>query len=69
MRQVGFDPIQQEQMVFKFIQAHCGIKREEAMALCRLNKDQAYRLLKKLANTGVIRFEGKGKGGKDVLSA
>ena len=67
IRQAGFDAIQQEQMVLKFIASHGGIKREEAMALCRLNKDQAYRLLKKLANTGVIRFEGKGKGGKYVL--
>jgi len=69
VRQAGFDALQQEQMVLKFIQAHGGIKREDAMALCRLNKDQAYRLLKKLSNTGVIRFEGKGKGGKYVLSA
>jgi ATP-dependent DNA helicase RecG len=69
VRQVGFDPIQQEQMVLTFIHAHGGIKREEAMTLCRLNKDQAYRLLKKLATTGVIRFEGKGKGGRYVLPA
>ncbi|HRQ05362.1 MAG TPA: ATP-binding protein [Nitrosomonas halophila] len=68
IRQAGFDSIQQEQMVLKYIATHGGIKREEAMALCRLNKDQAYRLLKKLANTGSIRFEGKGKGGKYVLS-
>ena len=67
IRQAGFDAIQQEQMVLKYIASHGGIKREEAMALCRLNKDQAYRLLKRLANTGVIRFEGKGKGGKYVL--
>ena len=67
IRQAGFDAIQQEQMVLKYIASHGGIKREEAMALCRLNKDQAYRLLKKLANAGIIRFEGKGKGGKYVL--
>jgi ATP-dependent DNA helicase RecG len=66
--QAGFDAIQQEQMILKYIATHGGIKREEAMALCRLNKDQAYRLLKKLATTGSIRFEGKGKGGKYVLS-
>lgn len=69
IRQAGFDSIQQEQMVLKYIATHGGIKREEAMTLCRLNKDQAYRLLKKLANTGSIRFEGKGKGGKYVLSS
>lgn len=68
VRQAGFDAIQQEQMVLKYIVSHGGIKREEVMALCRLNKDQAYRLLKKLVNTGNIRFEGNGKSGKYVLS-
>jgi ATP-dependent DNA helicase RecG len=69
IRQTGFDKIQQEHMVMKYITTHGGIKREEAMALCRLNKDQAYRLLKRLANAGTIRFEGKGKRGKYVLSS
>jgi ATP-dependent DNA helicase RecG len=68
IRQTGFNPIQQEQMVLKYIATHGGIKREDVMALCRLNKDQAYRLLKKLSNTGSIHFVGKGKGGKYVLS-
>lgn len=67
VRQVGFDTIQQEQMVLKYIATHGGIKREEAMGLCRLSKDQAYRLLKRLASAGDIRFEGKGKGGRYVL--
>jgi ATP-dependent DNA helicase RecG len=66
VRQTGFDPIQQEQMVLKYIDKHGRIKREEAMELCRLSKDQAYRLLKKLVNSGLIQFEGKGKGGAYV---
>ncbi|MDO8948567.1 MAG: ATP-binding protein [Desulfocapsaceae bacterium] len=66
VRQTGFDPIQQEQMVLKYIDKHGRIKREEAMELCRLGKDQAYRLLKKLVNSGLIQFEGKGKGGAYV---
>ena len=66
VRQAGFDPIQQEQMVLKYIDMHGGIKREEVMDLCRLGKDQAYRLLKKLVISRHIRFEGKGKGGRYV---
>jgi ATP-dependent DNA helicase RecG len=68
IRQTGFNKIQQEQMVIKYIETHGEIRREEAMALCQLNKDQAYRLLKKLADAGVIHLQGKGKGGKYVLS-
>jgi ATP-dependent DNA helicase RecG len=68
IRQAGFDTIQQEQMVLKFIATNGGIKREEAMTLCRLTKDQAYRLLKRLVNAEAIRFEGKGKGGRYVRS-
>jgi ATP-dependent DNA helicase RecG len=48
------------------IDKHGGIRREEAMELCRLGKDQAYRLLKKLVNSDQIQFQGKGKGGKYV---
>jgi ATP-dependent DNA helicase RecG len=66
IRQAGFAPLQQEQMVLKYIDTHGGIKREETMDLCRLGKDQAYRLLKKLVKSGHIRFEGKGKGGRYV---
>lgn len=69
VRQAGFDAIQQEQMVLKYVAIHHSIKREEVMELCRLNKDQAYRLLKKLTKTGAIHFEGKGKGGRYVLSS
>lgn len=66
IRQAGFAPIQQEQMVLNYIDKHGSIKREDAMELCRLSKDQAYRLLKKLKEAGQIRFQGKGKGGRYV---
>ncbi|OPY81707.1 MAG: Divergent AAA domain protein [Syntrophus sp. PtaU1.Bin005] len=66
IRQAGFAPIQQEQMVLNYIDKHGGIKREETMDLCRLGKDQSYRLLKRLVKSGHIRFEGKGKGGRYV---
>lgn len=69
VRQAGFAPIQQEQMVINYIDAHGGIKREEVMELCRLSKDQAYRLLKKLCKAEKVQFQGKGKGGRYVRSS
>ena len=54
VRQAGFDPIQQEQMVLTYIEKHGAIRRAEVMELCRINKDQAYRLIKRLKDTGMI---------------
>ena len=48
IRQVGFDPIQQEQMVLAYIDKHGSMKRGEVMDLCRITKDQAYNLLNRL---------------------
>jgi ATP-dependent DNA helicase RecG len=62
VRQAGFDPIQQEQMVITYIQKHGRIKRAEAMDLCRITKDQAYRLLKRLKEAGKIVQSGQRKG-------
>ncbi len=62
IRQAGFDPIQQEQMVLKFIETHGSIKRADAADLCQIGPFQASRLLKRLAEHGEIVSKGKGKG-------
>ncbi|MGI5869204.1 MAG: ATP-binding protein [Kiritimatiellia bacterium] len=46
IRQAGFAPIQQEQMVLSYIEKHGRIKRADVMDLCHLSGPQAYRLLK-----------------------
>ena len=61
IRQAGFAPLQQEQMVLNYIDKHGGIKRADVMDLCHLNGPQAYRLLKKLANAGKVRKTGERK--------
>jgi len=61
VRQAGFDPIQQEQMVLNYIDKHGSIKRAEVMDLCHINKDQAYRLLSRLKEKGFIRQRGQFK--------
>lgn len=58
VRQAGFDPIQQEQMILSYIDKHGSIKRADVAELCRLGMPQAYRLLKKLEGDGMITQHG-----------
>jgi ATP-dependent DNA helicase RecG len=60
VRQAGFDPIQQEQMVLQFVRNHGRITRRDAVALCRIGEDQARRLLTKLHSEGKLRRTGRG---------
>ena len=62
IRQAGFDSIQQEQMVLNYIGKHGSIKRAEAVELCRLSPDQAYKLLLRLKQRGEIEQIGERKG-------
>lgn len=62
IRQAGFAPIQQEQMVLNYIDKHGSIKRADAADLCHISPFQATRLLKRLINKDNIRPTGRGKG-------
>ena len=62
VRQAGYEPIQQEQMVLSYIDKHEHIKRADVADLCRISPFQATRLLKTLKGKGQIRQIGKGKG-------
>ncbi len=62
IRQVGFAPIQQEQMVLNYIDKNGSIKRAEVMDLCHLDRNQAYRLLVKMKQAGRIKQIGEHKG-------
>lgn len=61
VRQAGFDPIQQEQIVLTYIDKHGSIKRSDVIELCRLSPAQAYHLLKRLAKQGKIAQHGTKK--------
>lgn len=61
-RPVGFDPIQQEQMVLQYIRKHGRITRKEVIVLCRIGPYQASRLLKKFVKAGDLQLTGKGRG-------
>jgi len=67
VRQAGFDPIQQEQMVLQYVQVHAKITRKDAASLCRITDDQAYRLLHKLMKKNQLQRIGTGPGSAYVL--
>lgn len=63
VRQRGFEPLQQEQMVLQYVEKHGRITRKEAAELCRISSPQAYRLLDHLAEQGLLAREGeRGRG-------
>jgi len=63
IRQRGFEPLQQEQMVLQYVEKHGRISRREAAELCKITGSQAYRLLDRLAEQGRIVREGeRGRG-------
>lgn len=62
IRQVGFDRIQQEQMVLQYVQKHGKITRKDVMTLCRLTEDQSTRLLRDLMKNERLHSSGKTKG-------
>jgi predicted transcriptional regulator len=59
VRQRGFEPLQQEQMVIQYVEKHGRITRGEASELCRISGPQAYRLLDRLAEQGLLVRDGK----------
>jgi ATP-dependent DNA helicase RecG len=63
VRQRGFEPLQQQQMVLQYVEKHGRITRKEAADLCRISGPQAYRLLDRLAQQGLLAREGeRGRG-------
>jgi ATP-dependent DNA helicase RecG len=62
----GFEPLQQEQMVLQYVDAHGQITRTEAAELCSLTPDQASRLLRRLAKEGRLELRGERRGSEYV---
>lgn len=58
----GFEPLQQEQMVLQYVDAHGQITRTQAADLCALGPDQASRLLRRLASAGKLTRQGERRG-------
>lgn len=67
VRQRGFEPLQQEQMVLQFVRAHGRIARRQVMQLCQLGEFQAGRLLRRLVDAGRLELRDKGRGAHYVM--
>ena len=65
----GFEPLQQEQMVLQYVDAHGQITRTEAAELCSLTPDQASRLLRRLAKEGKLKLRGERRGSEYIRPA
>lgn len=61
IRQIGFDSIQQEEMVLRYVDKNKTITRKQAADLCRISYDQASRILRKLSNNKELKMIGKGR--------
>jgi ATP-dependent DNA helicase RecG len=62
VRAKGIDHPQMEQMAMEHLQKHGRISRSDIASLCKINEDQAYRLLRKLIEKHPeIRSRGAGK--------
>ena len=62
VRQRGFEPLQQEQMVLQYVEKHGRITRREAAELCQLGPFQATRLLDRLVQDGRLVRRGTRRG-------
>ena len=61
VRQRGFEPLQQEQMVLQYVDKFSRITREETCTLCQVGPYQAYRLLKGMVEKGLLIAKGQKK--------
>jgi ATP-dependent DNA helicase RecG len=62
VRQAGFEPLQQAEMVKCWVREHGEIRRRDVMDLCHLSSDQAKRLLASLTEEGFLDRTGSGRG-------
>jgi ATP-dependent DNA helicase RecG len=59
VRTRGFEPLQQEQMILQYVEAHGQITRAQAADLCSIAPDQASRLLRRLASEDKLAKHGE----------
>jgi ATP-dependent DNA helicase RecG len=58
----GIDSLRQEGLVLQLAESEGKVRREHVMKLCGLDKDEAYRLLRRLAKDGKLKAEGERRG-------
>ncbi|MBQ3284209.1 MAG: putative DNA binding domain-containing protein [Ruminococcus sp.] len=68
VRHKDIDPIRYEELVLELARTKGDIRRADVMELLHINGAQAYRILKKLEDSGKILQKGKGAGVKYYLT-
>ena len=58
----GFEPLQQEQMILQYVDAHGRITRGQAAELCQLAPRQARGVLRRLVERGDLTLRGQRRG-------
>jgi len=58
VRLAGFDLLQQEELVLRYVNEHGEIRRRDVAELCMINSDQAKRLLERLVRSGRLKRTG-----------
>ena len=62
VRQRGFEPLQQEQMILQFVEKHGRITRKETAELCMLSSAQARYILTRMVREGQLKRRGEKRG-------
>lgn len=64
----GSEPVEQEQMVLRYIEEHGAITRSQAAGLCHLTSPQARYLLSRLVKKGLLSRQGVRRGTRYALT-
>lgn len=65
----AMDPLQQEQLVLRYVSEFGSITRAKAASLCHLTPVQASHLLQKMRDRGVLELHGEKRGARYLLPA
>ena len=65
---MGFEPLQQEQVILQYVERYGRITRREAAGLCQITERQATYLLGKMVKSGKLKTEGKKRGTRYIMS-
>ncbi|HJJ48728.1 MAG TPA: putative DNA binding domain-containing protein [Methanocorpusculum sp.] len=68
VRQKDIDAMRQVPLVLQFVESKGSVTRNDVCDLLHLSSPQAYRVLSKMTDSGVLVLVGKGRGAKYVLA-
>ena len=68
VRQAGFDPIQQVEMVRRYVTEHGRIQRSEAARLCQVSSEEAKELLRRMVRDRLLLMHGARRGAYYTLA-